>query len=95
MEDKEHTSRIFNFFSKVDAALGPSKLKHKPACSDLREMLIECVLESDCMRKDGGDYRYCVQQGINKECKAIRHDWYLCRKSQVDWTKHFSKDEPH
>lgn len=61
MEEKEHKSRIYNFFSKVDNTVGPSKLKYKPACNDLREMLIECVLESDCMKKDMGDFRYCLQ----------------------------------
>lgn len=60
MEEKEHESKIFNVFSKLDNMFGPSKLNHKPACNDLREMLIECVLQSDCMKKDLGDYRFCV-----------------------------------
>lgn len=44
-------------------------------------MIVECVLESDCMKNNLGDFRFCLTTGINKECKAIRHDWYVCRKS--------------
>lgn len=55
-------------------------------------MLLECILESDCMKRPNATFkliqfliiiRYCLQDGIDKECKAIRYDHMLCRKSQV------------
>jgi hypothetical protein len=36
--------KVNNFFSYVDEKLGPSKLDHKPACYESKEMIIECVL---------------------------------------------------
>lgn len=87
-------SRLTKLFQKVDNWIGPSRLSYKPACYDLKEMIVECVLESDCMKNNLGDFRFCLTEGINKECKAIRHDWYICRKSQVDWNKHHFKDDP-
>ena len=35
---------IFNIFEKIDIKYGPSKLEHKPACYETREMLMDCVL---------------------------------------------------
>ena len=80
-------------FQMIDSAIGPSKKDYKPACHDVRDMLSECVLESDCF-KENQNFKYCLQDGINKECKAIRYDYQLCRRSQVNWAKHFSKDDP-
>ncbi|KAM3132404.1 hypothetical protein pb186bvf_015504 [Paramecium bursaria] len=85
---------FYKVIEKLDSWLGPGKLKYKPACYDLKDMFIECVIESDCMKQHNNNFQFCATQGVNQECKAIRHDWYLCRKSQVDWTKHFSKDDP-
>ncbi len=38
-------------YEKVDDLVGPSKKDHKPACYQDREMVMECVLESDCFKK--------------------------------------------
>ena len=35
---------INKMFAAVDDKIGPSKKDHKPACYDVREMLMECVL---------------------------------------------------
>ncbi len=35
---------IFKVFQKVDDKIGPSRVEHKPACYEDREMLMECVL---------------------------------------------------
>ena len=74
------------FFNYLDEKLGPSKTKHAPACHQDREMLLECVLESQCM-KDYDNFKYCITEGIDKECKALRYDYHLCRRSQVYWEK--------
>jgi cytochrome c oxidase assembly factor 5 len=102
MEPERKESLIDQLFTKIDDKLGPSKVKYQPACHDVREMLIECVMESDCMKLPNSSFGYsvnyilshCVRGNIDKECKAIRYDYMLCRKSQVYWTKHFSKDDP-
>ncbi len=84
--------KLNKLFEKMDDAVGPSKTKYKPACYEDREMLMECVLQSDCFKKHE-NFRFCVKDGIDKECKAIRYDYYLCRRAQVFWQKSFSRDE--
>jgi cytochrome c oxidase assembly factor 5 len=55
-------------------------------------MLLECVLASECF-KQYDNFRYCVQDGVDKECKALRYDYHLCRKGQVFWVKSHCKDD--
>ncbi|EGR27150.1 hypothetical protein IMG5_201750 [Ichthyophthirius multifiliis] len=80
------------FFYK-NSLIGPSKEKYKKACTEDKEMLMECVLLSDCFKKHQ-NFRYCVTDGVDKECKALRYDHFLCRRSQVFWQKSFSRDDP-
>ena len=42
--------RLSEVFQYLDKKVGPSRLKHKPACYETREMLMECVIQSDCMK---------------------------------------------
>ena len=79
----EYFTQLFKYF---DENFGPSKKDHKPACYDGREMLLECVLQSECF-KEHNNFKYCIQQGINKECKALRYDYHLCRRATVYWEK--------
>jgi len=83
---------VDKLFSYIDSKVGPNAKDHKPACHDGREMLLECVLESKCM-KDHENFRYCIQDGIDKECKALRYDYHLCRRSQVYWERSL-RDDP-
>jgi hypothetical protein len=39
------------FFEKIDGVIGPNKEKYKQACTDDKEMLMECVLLSECFKK--------------------------------------------
>ena len=82
---------IYKVFEYVDSKVGPDKKLHKKACLEGREMLMECVLQSDCM-KASNNFKYCIQEGINKECKALRYDYFLCRRGQVFWEKSITKD---
>lgn len=82
---------IYKVFEYIDDKVGPSKKDHKPACYEGREMLMECVLQSNCM-KEFDNFRYCLQDGIDKECKALRYDYHLCRRAQVFWEKSITKD---
>lgn len=43
-ENNTIIGKIYSVFEKIDDNYGPSKLKHKPACYETREMLLECVL---------------------------------------------------
>jgi len=80
-------------FEKMDHYLGPSKAKHGRACQEDREMLMECVLTSKCFQENE-NFKYCIREGVDKECKALRYNYYLCRRSQVFWEKSFSRDSP-
>ncbi len=85
---------IYKGFDYIDQKVGPSGRKDaKPACFETREMLMECVLMSDCF-KEHNNFRYCIQDGINKECKALRYDYHLCRRSQIFWEKSI-REERH
>ena len=83
--------KIYGIFEYIDNKFGPDKKTHGKACMESREMLMECVLQSDCM-KNNNNFRYCVQDGIDKECKALRYDYFLCRRGQVFWEKSITKD---
>ena len=86
----ENISKTFEF---LDNKIGPSKKKHKRACMETREMLFECVMMSECF-KNHEKFKYCMQDGISKECKAIRYDYFLCKRGQVFWEKSFNRDDP-
>ena len=42
--------KINLIFEKIDSFIGPSKEKYKKACTEDKEMLMECVLLSDCFK---------------------------------------------
>lgn len=66
------------YFSKIDDKLGLKK--YKKACSDEWEMVLDCVLASNCFRKHK-HFKYCIQDGIDKDCKALRYNLFLCKRS--------------
>jgi len=35
-----------------------------------------------------------MQDGIAKDCKALRYNYYMCKRSQIYWNKAFSVDDP-
>jgi len=37
-------------FDKIDDLLGPNRTKYPRACQQAREMVMECVLNSDCFK---------------------------------------------
>ncbi len=44
-------------FGFLDSKIGPSRLEHKPACYETREMLMECVMQSDCLVKNENNFK--------------------------------------
>jgi len=55
-------------------------------------MLMECVLESNCF-KEHNSFKYCLREGIDKSCKALRYNFFRCRRSTVFWEKSL-RDDP-
>lgn len=43
-------SSLNNLFAWFDEKIGPDKEAHKPACHESREMILQCVLESECYK---------------------------------------------
>jgi hypothetical protein len=35
-------------FEPIDSWLGPSRLKHKPACTEDKDLFLDCVMKSEC-----------------------------------------------
>ncbi|XP_066930588.1 cytochrome c oxidase assembly factor 5-like [Clytia hemisphaerica] len=64
----------------------------KEACSGLKEQLISCMKESECMQKDGKSVRECMQStsaGVNEDCRQIQYSFYECRRSMLDMRNRF------
>ena len=84
--------KVNEVFGKLDDWLGPKKGKYQEACYEDKEMLLECVMSSACFRKHE-NFKYCMTEGIDKECKALRYDHTQCRRAQLFWIKSFSRDD--
>lgn len=82
--------KVNSVYGWIDNKLGLNK-KAK-ACETEKEMLFECIFGSECFQ-DCQDFKFCMQDGINKDCKALRYDLFLCRRSQLFWQKSL-RDEP-
>lgn len=85
------SSWLSRVFEPIDRVLGPSREKHQEACAEDKELLAECVIKSPCYTETG-DFSYCMQDGITKECKALRYNLFMCKRSQLFWAKAFTND---
>ncbi|XP_025086911.1 cytochrome c oxidase assembly factor 5-like [Pomacea canaliculata] len=67
--------------------------KPKPACVGLREDLRECLLKSDCVRKNGKTPKECLRLGndpsIPSECQSLRTAFFECKRSLLDMRQRF------
>ena len=93
MPHEEFFQFINKVFEPIDNAIGPSKMKYKPGCDEDKEMFLECVLSTDCY-KQSKNFKRCAQEDVTPECKAIRYDYYMCKRSMIFWNKAFSQDDP-
>ncbi len=84
---------LIKVFQPLDDLLGPSKDKYKPACIEDKEIFLDCVLKSDCY-KETENFLYCVQDGVSKDCKALRYNYFMCKRSLMFWYKAFTTDDP-
>ena len=79
-------------FEWIDTKLGPKDETYKRACAEDREMIMDCILESECYKKYQ-DFMYCARAGMDKECKSLRHSYFRCRRATVFWEKSL-RDNP-
>lgn len=68
--------------------------KHmKASCWGLREDLKRCLMESDCVRKDGKTPKECLLQGphpsVPAECHELRYTFFVCKRSLLDMRQRF------
>ncbi|KAL8585664.1 hypothetical protein ACOMHN_053162 [Nucella lapillus] len=68
--------------------------KPKLACSGLRDDLKECLLKSDCVRKDGRTPKECLLLGgsdpnFPTECQSLRSAFFECKRSLLDMRQRF------
>ncbi|KAK7486988.1 hypothetical protein BaRGS_00021804 [Batillaria attramentaria] len=61
--------------------------KPKLACSGLRDDLRDCLLKSDCVRKNGKTPKECLMLGndpsIPTECQSLRTAFFECKRSLI------------
>lgn len=54
------------------------------ACRSEFDALLECIAESDCIKK-GGKVKECMHDPETKDlCDKQRYSYFLCRRGQVD-----------
>ncbi|XP_074651130.1 cytochrome c oxidase assembly factor 5-like [Tubulanus polymorphus] len=68
--------------------------KSKFACSGLREDLLECLLKSNCVRKDKKTPLACLklsQDAVSypSECHKLRVAFFECKRSLLDMRQRF------
>lgn len=67
--------------------------KPKRSCEGLREDLKTCLLNSDCVKKDGNTPRQCLMLGndpsIPGECQVLRVTFFECKRSLLDMRTRF------
>jgi cytochrome c oxidase assembly factor 5 len=67
-----------------------SQLKDKSPCAGVRADLKVCLLESECVRKQGKTPRECLKEGLTPtECQALRNTFFECKRSLLDARQRF------
>jgi hypothetical protein len=62
-------------------------LQMSNSCLDIREELIDCVRESECL-KNGSTFHECMKrQDLDRDCVVLRQGYGDCRRGWVclDW----------
>ncbi|GFN75057.1 cytochrome c oxidase assembly factor 5 [Plakobranchus ocellatus] len=66
------------------------KDKKKYACEGIRDDLIECLLKTDCVKKDKKTPRDCLHEpSLPDECVKLRVAFFECRRSMLDMRTRF------
>ncbi|XP_051840650.1 cytochrome c oxidase assembly factor 5 [Sminthopsis crassicaudata] len=56
------------------------------ACAGVKEDLGACLLQSDCVLKEGKTPRQCLKEG---NCKALKYSFFECKRSMLDARSRF------
>ncbi|KAI9018952.1 mitochondrial inner membrane protein [Hyaloraphidium curvatum] len=64
------------------------------SCKDLREDVIECVLKSDCVLRDGKTVKECLKTGqydgtVPDQCLRYFRSFVDCKRAMWDMRKRF------
>ncbi|XP_028935522.1 cytochrome c oxidase assembly factor 5 [Ornithorhynchus anatinus] len=62
------------------------KPEEEGACAGVREDLGLCLLQSDCVLKEGKSPRQCLKEG---NCKALKVSFFECKRSMLDARSRF------
>ncbi|CAO1634561.1 unnamed protein product [Parajaminaea phylloscopi] len=79
------------------ASLGSEYAVEMNSCHAIRQDLAECVLNSDCVQKEGRSGQDCLQSGVKDlpmECQNIYRSYVACRKGLLDMRKRFRGNAP-
>ncbi|XP_019380447.1 PREDICTED: cytochrome c oxidase assembly factor 5 [Crocodylus porosus] len=55
-------------------------------CSGFREDLQSCLLESDCVLKEGKNPKQCLKEG---HCRSLQISFFECKRSTLDSRSRF------
>ncbi|PFH51454.1 hypothetical protein AMATHDRAFT_142756 [Amanita thiersii Skay4041] len=62
------------------------------SCQNLLAALRECILQSDCVLKQGHKPSECIKQHIKElpdECQSLRKAAFECKRGMLDMRKRF------
>ncbi|RKP22615.1 cytochrome c oxidase assembly factor 5-like protein [Syncephalis pseudoplumigaleata] len=64
------------------------------SCKDIRQELIECLLQSDCVLRQRHSVKECLQDEqlrntLPERCLTIRKSYYECRRGILDMRTRF------
>ncbi|XP_030055401.1 cytochrome c oxidase assembly factor 5 [Microcaecilia unicolor] len=62
------------------------KEEEQTACAGVREDLKTCLLETDCVLKEGKSPKQCLREG---HCKALQVTFFECKRSVLDTRSRF------
>ncbi|XP_026887249.1 cytochrome c oxidase assembly factor 5 [Electrophorus electricus] len=62
------------------------KVEDGRACSGVREDFKTCLLQHDCVVKDGRTPSACLREG---HCKALQVAFFECKRSMLDTRSRF------
>lgn len=66
------------------------KQKKKFACEGLRDDLLECLSNSDCVKKDKKTPRECMHDSsLSDQCAKLRFSFFECKRSMLDMRTRF------
>nr|XP_033804902.1 cytochrome c oxidase assembly factor 5 [Geotrypetes seraphini] len=62
------------------------KEEEQNACAGVKEDLKMCLLETDCVLKEGKSPKQCLREG---HCKALQVTFFECKRSVLDTRSRF------